>query len=282
MFQSPKIVHRYQYGPYGEPMHYDNDQERQGFIGKERDLESNLADHGVRKYDYMTGRFTSIDPLWEKYLGLTPWQYAGNNPVNALDENGKTIQAISSESQEMIQSLVPVSLRQYIVFDSQGCIYQNIINSVSSESQNFMGIQALANHQLELIVDVTDKFNYKDTEGNPQSIEFGKIRIDNNWEPGLYSLSTNELGFQGVTLTPGNEDYFNSPNNNIYVYINSNLSKIGRRENASHEFLGHAFFYVFGLTPGHIYLPDQREGNVPLKNQILQSTEETRENNIGY
>jgi hypothetical protein len=78
----PKIVHRYQYGPYGEPMHYDNDQERQGFIGKERDLESNLADHtstslsasGVRKYDYMTGwskaeiptcreRFTSVDPL---------------------------------------------------------------------------------------------------------------------------------------------------------------------------------------------------------------------------
>jgi len=56
-------------------------------------LESNLADHGVRKYDYMTGwseaeiptcreRFTSIDPLWEKYLRLTPWQYAGNSKSN--------------------------------------------------------------------------------------------------------------------------------------------------------------------------------------------------------
>ena len=94
----PYVTNRYVYGPYGEPMHYDNDQERQGFIGKERDLESNLADHGVRKYDYMTGRFTSLDPLWEKYLGLTPWQYAGNNPVNWLDENGKWVAELSQES----------------------------------------------------------------------------------------------------------------------------------------------------------------------------------------
>lgn len=28
----PRIGHRYQYGPYGEPMSYDNHHERQGFI----------------------------------------------------------------------------------------------------------------------------------------------------------------------------------------------------------------------------------------------------------
>ena len=53
--------------------------EWQGFIGKERDFESNLADHGAHKYDYLTDRFTSTGPLWEKYLGLTAYQYAGNN-----------------------------------------------------------------------------------------------------------------------------------------------------------------------------------------------------------
>ncbi|MFN9301175.1 MAG: hypothetical protein ACK6DA_00230 [Candidatus Kapaibacterium sp.] len=33
---------------------------RQGFIGKELDSESDLADHGVRKYDYITGRFMAM------------------------------------------------------------------------------------------------------------------------------------------------------------------------------------------------------------------------------
>ena len=36
---------------------------RQGYFGKEKDVENNLGDHGVRKYDYETGRFNSIDPL---------------------------------------------------------------------------------------------------------------------------------------------------------------------------------------------------------------------------
>jgi hypothetical protein len=44
----PCVTNRYIYGPYGEPLHYDNEKERQGFIGKEKDLESGLAVHGVR------------------------------------------------------------------------------------------------------------------------------------------------------------------------------------------------------------------------------------------
>jgi hypothetical protein len=36
-------------------MNYNNKQKRQNFIGKEQDWESNLADHNVRKYNYITG-----------------------------------------------------------------------------------------------------------------------------------------------------------------------------------------------------------------------------------
>ena len=55
-----------------------NQIDRLGWLGKEKDLESGLGDHGVRKYDAGSGRFLSVDPLWEKYLSFSPYQYSGN------------------------------------------------------------------------------------------------------------------------------------------------------------------------------------------------------------
>jgi RHS repeat-associated protein len=68
------------------------------YIGKERDEESLLADHGVRKYDYDLARFTCPDPMWEKYYSWTPYQYAGCNPVSMMDDNGKWVKEVSKES----------------------------------------------------------------------------------------------------------------------------------------------------------------------------------------
>jgi RHS repeat-associated protein len=62
---------------------------RLNYINKAQDLESGLRDHGVRKYDEDIGRFTSVDPLWSKYIGWTPYHYCGNDPINASDGNGK-------------------------------------------------------------------------------------------------------------------------------------------------------------------------------------------------
>lgn len=61
------------------------------WVGKEKDNESKLGDHGMRKYEYETGRFISIDPLWGKYYGWTPYQYSMNSPVMMVDIDGKDI-----------------------------------------------------------------------------------------------------------------------------------------------------------------------------------------------
>ncbi|MFA7326339.1 MAG: RHS repeat-associated core domain-containing protein [Candidatus Kapaibacterium sp.] len=58
------------------------------WVGKEKDNESKLGDHGVRKYEYETGRFISIDPLWSNYYGWTPYQYSMNSPISRIDVNG--------------------------------------------------------------------------------------------------------------------------------------------------------------------------------------------------
>ncbi|MDT3738157.1 MAG: hypothetical protein RO257_01510 [Candidatus Kapabacteria bacterium] len=43
---------------------------RQGYIGKEKDVENKLGDHFVRKYDFEKESFNSVEPQFEKYYRL--------------------------------------------------------------------------------------------------------------------------------------------------------------------------------------------------------------------
>lgn len=64
---------------------------RLSWLGIEKDNESGYGMHGVRQYDNEIGRFLSVDPLWEKYISWSPYHYCMNNPVSAVDMNGKKV-----------------------------------------------------------------------------------------------------------------------------------------------------------------------------------------------
>lgn len=49
----------------------------------------NEYDFGARRYAPMIPAFTSVDPLCEKYYWLSPYLYCANNPVNAIDPDGR-------------------------------------------------------------------------------------------------------------------------------------------------------------------------------------------------
>jgi RHS repeat-associated protein len=62
---------------------------RYGFNGKENDKEvEGQQDYGFRILDNRLGRFKSIDPLTKKYPELTPYQFASNCPIEAIDLDG--------------------------------------------------------------------------------------------------------------------------------------------------------------------------------------------------
>jgi RHS repeat-associated protein len=65
---------------------------RYGFNGKENDSEvegaDNFQDYGMRAYDVRVGRFVSVDPLTKKYPWYTPYQFAGNKPIQYIDLDG--------------------------------------------------------------------------------------------------------------------------------------------------------------------------------------------------
>lgn len=71
---------------------YNASKYRYGFNGKENDDDvkgtGNQQDYGMRIYDNRLGRFFTVDPLTREYAELTPYQFASNTPVQAVDLDG--------------------------------------------------------------------------------------------------------------------------------------------------------------------------------------------------
>jgi len=63
------------------------------YNGKELQNEMNIGwlDYGARMYMPEIGKWSTTDPLCEKYLGLSLYSYVANNPVSLIDPNGKEI-----------------------------------------------------------------------------------------------------------------------------------------------------------------------------------------------
>lgn len=64
---------------------------RYGFNGKERDKDMNSLtayDYGFRIYNPAIGKFLSVDPLTKSYPWYSPYHFAGNQPIVAIDLDG--------------------------------------------------------------------------------------------------------------------------------------------------------------------------------------------------
>ena len=82
------LVSREECYPFGETSFGSYGKKRYRFCGKEKDQESGLYYYGLRYYNAWTCRFINIDPLAAKYPFYTPYQYAGNKPINFIDLDG--------------------------------------------------------------------------------------------------------------------------------------------------------------------------------------------------
>jgi RHS repeat-associated protein len=63
------------------------------YNGKELDTERglNLYDYSARLMDPALGRFNMVDPMAEKYYGISPYAYCADNPVKFIDPDGNQI-----------------------------------------------------------------------------------------------------------------------------------------------------------------------------------------------
>ena len=78
------------YYPFGGIFESTGNVQTYKYNGKELDTEKGLNwyDYGARRYDAVLGRFTTMDPMAEKYYVVSPYTYCVNNPIKFVDPTG--------------------------------------------------------------------------------------------------------------------------------------------------------------------------------------------------
>ena len=91
------IFEQNDYLPFGmridiDSLAYDQSN-RYRYNGKEEQTTfgTPYSDYGARQYSSASGRWHAVDPLAEKYYGISPYAFCNNNPVNFVDPDGMRI-----------------------------------------------------------------------------------------------------------------------------------------------------------------------------------------------
>ncbi|RFS18676.1 hypothetical protein DVR12_26895 [Chitinophaga silvatica] len=129
---------------------------RYGFNGKENDNEvkgeGNQQDYGMRMYDPRIGKFLSVDPITKKYPELTPYQFASNTPIQAIDLYGLESagwELSSVKSKLFLQVNNEILIESYQMNTWNKSLQQMFIPSESCQSCNEERTRAI-NHSIRL------------------------------------------------------------------------------------------------------------------------------------
>ena len=115
---------------------------RFGFNGKENDndiiCKGRCQDYGMRMYRLDLGRFFSVDPIGKRFPYFTPYQYAANTPIVAIDLDGLEailVSIVPTNNDPMLTHITITGLMSKIEQDnlSETYRYQDSNGNVTSE-----------------------------------------------------------------------------------------------------------------------------------------------------
>lgn len=104
---------------------FSNTNQRYKFTGKEKDkdLENNYDYFGARYYDSRIANWTSLDPLFEKHMDLSPYNYVLRCPLVFFDPDGKQVNSNEKTlyTELMVQPVPfnPWTVFRKLIFDTQ-------------------------------------------------------------------------------------------------------------------------------------------------------------------
>ncbi|MDH5398073.1 MAG: RHS repeat-associated core domain-containing protein [Cyclobacteriaceae bacterium] len=117
-----EVYQHLEYFAFGETFveeHSNTDRTPYLYNGKELDEETGLYYYGARYYDAQTSVWVSVDPMAEKYPGLSGYNYVANNPLKYVDPDGLNIYEIQENGTIRREKTMDAS-HTFIYIDKDG------------------------------------------------------------------------------------------------------------------------------------------------------------------
>ena len=104
------VVQKTTYYPYGEPT-IEPEGQRYLFGGKEREHAGgrNSYDFGARSLTPYA-RWSTPDPLADKFYPISPYSYCGGDPINFVDKDGKALNGLAAAGGGILGCLIGASI----------------------------------------------------------------------------------------------------------------------------------------------------------------------------
>ena len=129
----------------------------------------NLYDNTARMHDPLLMRFTTPDPLFDKYPDISPWAHTAANPLNYIDMYGDSIQVATNDQNLVNESLSAVfgDKAQNFSYTSSGMLVFNGNTKGMNGNQKdiFKGLSKLMSNSVNTIVHIGKEMTIKDING---------------------------------------------------------------------------------------------------------------------
>ena len=192
------------------------------YTGKELDPMHGLYtyDYGARQYDPATTLWDRMDPLCEKYYNVSPYVYCGDNPVNAIDPDGKKVIPIRFiGSGEVTYYRSPLQFQKAMIAFGKTSFGRQILADFTPKDKYIYGVRGNGKYaDYNLVIEEIDYTNSKE-----QFLHFNKNPYN------TINATTEMLNVDGKPA--------------FYVQFNVQRTQEELTETVSHEFTVHLSDY---------------------------------------
>ena len=186
--ETGEVLQTNEFYPYGDLFSAagtaGSNSNRYRFTGKELGDETGLYDFSARFLQTSLGRFTTIDPLAEKYPGISPYAYCNGNPVRYIDPDGRKLRVSKEFQQPFLTDMEKVfgNKTEQFRFDDSGIMsieegMKKFTDGLSSEQKKvFKGVKKVLTSRNTTSVVYADEYELtinNDKTSHDISTEFG-------------------------------------------------------------------------------------------------------------